>query len=134
MTPEARARGEAGLRGLRLGAAYLAKRLALDPRTRPLSIGLVAREVAAGRYLDQEARLADAIVSAAGRRDALQDALRTAPEHERGGFEATLAEVRSEIGALRAERARLDARLVAELRAFRTTERVLQIRLGAAKR
>ena len=134
MTPEARARGEAGLRGLRLGAAYLAKRLALDPRTRPLSIGLVAREVAAGRYLDQEARLADAIVSAAGRRDALQDALRTAPEHERGGLEATMAEVRSEIGALRAERARLDARLVAELRAFRTTERVLQIRLGAAKR
>lgn len=134
MTPEARARGEAGLRGLRLGAAYLAKRLALDPRTRPLSIGLVAREVAAGRYLDQEARLADAIVSAAGRRDALQDALRTALEHERGGYEAGLAEVRREIGALRAERARLDARLVAELRAFRTTERVLQIRLGAARR
>lgn len=134
MTPEARARAEAGLRGLRLGAAYLAKRLAADPRTRPLAHGLTARGVAADRYLGQEATLAGEMVSAAGARDALQDALRHAPEAERPALQARLDAVWAEIGVLKAERHRLDARLVAELRAFRTTEQVLQLRLRATTR
>lgn len=134
MTPEARARGEAGLRGLRLGAAYLAKRLSVSPRTRSLAYPLVAREAAAARYLEHEAILAGEVVRAAGVRDALRDALRGAPEAERPGLQARLDEVHAEIGVLRAERARLDARLLAELRAFRTTERQLRIRLSTTAR
>jgi len=119
-----RRHAEASLRAHRLEAAYLVARLSAHDRTRPLVHGLAARGVAIDRYFDKEGPLAVRAAEVLAEHQALCER-----QAEGDDVEAALAEVRERIGALRADRARLDARLAAELHAFATTRSVLQIRL-----
>lgn len=123
MRAEARRRAEACLRAHRLEAAYLVARLRSEARTRPLVHPLEARAIAIDRYFDREAEHAERAARALAERSALEEA-------RAEGADVDLAPVHARIGALRADRARLDARLQAELQAFATTKKVLEIRLA----
>lgn len=127
MNPTQRVRAEASLRAHRLEAVYLIARLQTRPRTHPLSHGLAARVTAIERYFDAEADVAVRAARALAEHNAWVDARAEGADAE---SIAELDEVHARIGELRAERARLDARLQAELHAFTTTRRVLEIRLS----
>lgn len=120
MNAEARRRAADSLRAHRLEAAYLVARLDAHARTRPLKHGLEARGVAIDRYFHKDADVAVRVARALAELHAAQER----------GEEAGLTEAQARLGALRAERTRLDARLAAELHAFATTKTVLQIRLS----
>lgn len=116
MAPAERARRLAALRRHRLTIAHTVARLAPRPDTAPLTLGLAARGRALDRLFAEEAELAVAQVRLLAELDA------------RGEDEASARRA----GTLRAEEARLDARIVAEERALHTTAQLFEIRLRGA--
>ena len=118
-----RARALARLRQLRLRAVYVARRLRVRPELSPLAHGVSARRKAIEHCLGRTDALEVREIEASAERSALEDVDRDDPV-----VQDRLRELQSVLGALRAERALLDARTSAELRAYETTERLLWIR------
>ncbi len=119
MRAEARRLGTVRLRAFRLEAEYLQARLRGQGLRPDLTHGLKARCRAIELYLEREEALAVRAVTCLAQKSALK---------EEGGPDAD--RVFEELGFIRADRARLDARLQAELQAFVATRRLLLIRLS----
>lgn len=105
-------------------ARHQAARLEAVPRTAPLAHAVKARARALEGFLTGLETWSVAVARYAGERSALAD---TEVGEAR---DARAAELDVRLGALRADRARLEARREAELRAFATAQRLLQIRLS----
>ena len=112
--PELRAK----LAALRAEAAYQLARHRHDPNKTPILIPYEAR----ARSIEVCARLESRLALEQVRLDALQDTHGSAPE------------LAARSGELRAERARLEARVSAEQRAMAKTRKIFGIRLGALKK
>ncbi len=124
MKAELRRQAQAGLRALRLEATYLIERLSASPRTQVLAHGLKARAEAIEIYLAKESQWSLGCAQWLAVESAREDGglcAEAEPEHH------------ARLGELRAERTRLDARMQAELQAYATTRRVLDIRLSGLR-
>lgn len=125
----------AGLWRMRAQARDWAVRLSARPSTRSLSHGIAARAKAIEHCLERDGAWA---IRATRLRAEFSATLEHLAELRRargaGGrlleWELRLQGLAEQDGALRAERAALDARISAEHRAFRTARALLRIRLG----
>jgi hypothetical protein len=121
----------ADVRRLHLELRHRIVRLQADRKTRPFASSLVARARAIERELDREAELTVEEV----RTEAIVDALAERWDDLRGRdplLEANLGRLAEKSGVLRAERARIEARLSAERAAVRKMQGLLDLRLRVA--
>lgn len=125
----------AALGRTRKQACYWAARLSGRPATAPLSFGVAARAKAIQVCLERDTAWAIAATRLRAEFGATLERLSELRKSKGTGarlleWELRLQQLAEQDGALRAERALLDARLLAEHRAFLTTWALLQIRLG----
>ncbi len=119
------------LRELRLVLVHRSTRLRARRTTLPLATGISARATAIGRELAREAELCVEEV----RNEAMIDAVAERMDELRvrtGTLETELGKLAERNGELRAERIRLEARLLAERSAVKKTQQLLEVRLRAA--
>lgn len=120
---------------MRKRACYWAARLSARPATQSLSFGVAARAKAIEVCLERDTAWAIAATRLRAEFGATLERLSELRKSRGTGarlleWELRLQHLAEQDGALRAERARLDARLAAEHRAFLTTWALLQIRMG----
>src|SRR5262245_28284183 len=119
------------LRELHLALVHRSTRLRARRTTAPLATGIAARATAIGRELAREAELCVEEV----RNEAMIDAVAERMDELRvrtGTLETELGKLAERNGELRAERIRLEARLLAERSAVKKTQQLLEVRLRAA--